>query len=100
MCRSFVIKNTFIDFFCTHRFRIITFYDPSNRIDNYIEKRQLMKNEEVGINLHYTMIFLKWNRLNQNCSGSVFHREIMSIASERPLKTVYATFFTFWAAAL
>ncbi len=32
MCRSFVIENTFIDFFCTHKFRIITIYDPSNRI--------------------------------------------------------------------
>ncbi len=48
----------------------------------------------------YTMIFLKWNRLNRNCSGCVVHREIMNIASERPLKTVYAAFFTFWAAAL
>ena len=48
----------------------------------------------------YTMIFLKWNRLNRNCSGCVYHREIMNIASERPLKTIYATFFTFWVAAL
>ena len=30
----------------------------------------------------------------------ITHREIMNIASERPLKTVYATFFTFWVAAL
>ena len=57
------------------------------------------------------MIFLKWNRLNQNCSGCIFHREIVNIASERPLKTVYAwwkfvskfvyaTFFPFWVVAL
>ena len=44
----------------------------------------------------YTMIFLKWNRLNRNCSGCVYCREIMNIASECPLKTIYATFFTFW----
>ena len=49
---------------------------------------------------NYTMIFLKWNRLNRNCSGSVYHREIMNIASERPLQTIYAKFFTFWVAAL
>ena len=48
----------------------------------------------------YTMIFLKWNRLNWNCSGCVFLKEIMNIASKRLLKTVYATFFTFWVAAL
>ena len=51
------------------------------------------------IRYFYTMIFLKWNRLNRNCSGYVYHREIMNIASERPLKTVYATFLTFWVAA-
>ena len=42
------------------------------------------------------MIFLKWNRLNRNCSGCLYHREIMNIAYERPLKTVYATSLTFW----
>ena len=47
----------------------------------------------------YTMIFLKWNRLNRNYSGCVYCREIMNIASECPLKTIYATFFTFWVVA-
>ena len=31
-----------------------------------------------------TMIFIKWNRLNRNCSGCVCHGEIIYIASERP----------------
>jgi len=48
---------------------------------------------------YYTMIFLKCNRLNRNCSGCVYHGEIIYIASESPLKTVYATFFPFWVAA-
>ncbi len=48
----------------------------------------------------YAMNFLKWNGLNQNCSGCVYHREIINIAYERPLKTIYATFFTFWVVAL
>ena len=45
------------------------------------------------------MIFLKWNRLNRNCSGCVYHGEIIYIASESPWKTVYAIFFPFWVAA-
>ena len=28
---------------------------------------------------YYTMIFLKWNRLNRNCPGCVYHIEIMNI---------------------
>ena len=55
---------------------------------------------DVAFFLLYAMIFLKSNRLKQNRSGCVYHREIMNIASERPLKTIYATFFTFWVAAL
>ena len=47
----------------------------------------------------YTMIFLKWNRLNWNCSGCEYYRDFIDIASESPWKTVNATFFTFWVAA-
>ena len=45
--RSFVTKNTCFYLFDTHRFRIMTIYDPSDRIENHIEKRQLINNEEV-----------------------------------------------------
>ena len=47
-----------------------------------------------------TMIFLKWNHLNRNSSGCVYHRYFIDIASESPRITVYATFFTFWVAAI
>ncbi len=43
----------------------------------------------------YSMIFLKWNRLNRNYSGC----EIITITPEKPFKTIHATFFTIWVVA-
>ena len=37
----------------------------------------------------YTMIFLKWTKLNRYCSACIHPKRLHNVSSKRPLKTVF-----------
>ena len=41
------------------------------------------------LKLPYTMIFLKWTKLNRYCSACIHPKRLHNVSSKRPLKTVF-----------